>query len=69
MRMKALVSFASKEVSAVPGQEFSCSDELAEDLIRAKYAEPIEEKKNDNKSGDTNSTVPAAKGKRSRAKS
>lgn len=69
MRMKALVSFASKEVSAVPGQEFSCSDELAEDLIRAKYAEPTEEKKNDNKSGESNNTVPAAKGKRRSTKS
>jgi len=49
MRMKALVSFASKEISAVPGQEFSCSDELAEDLVKAKYAETIEEKK---KGGD-----------------
>lgn len=69
MRMKALVSFASKEISAVPGQEFSCSDELAEDLIKAKYAEPKEEKKNDNKSGDNDGTVPAAKGKRGRSKS
>ncbi len=77
MKLIALTSFASREVSAIPGQEFSCSDELAEDLIRAKLAKNIDNKKdasaevaeNEDKSGDDINAVPAAKRKRSRTKS
>ena len=43
MKIKALVSFACKEVSATPGQEYTCSDAIAEDLIRAGYAAAVEE--------------------------
>ena len=43
MKMRALKSFASREVAASLGQEFSCSEALAADLIRAKYAEPVAE--------------------------
>lgn len=43
MKMRALKSFASREVAASLGQEFSCSEILAADLIRAKFAEPIAE--------------------------
>ena len=43
MKIKALVSFASRELTAAPGQEYSCSDALAADLIRAGYAAAVEE--------------------------
>ena len=37
-RIKALVSFAARGLSAVPGQEYDCPDALAADVIRAGYA-------------------------------
>jgi hypothetical protein len=44
MRIKALKSFASKDIAPTPGQVFDCSDVLAKDLIDAGYAEKVEEK-------------------------
>lgn len=41
MRLRATVSFVGK-ASATKGQEFSCSEEIGEDLIRAGYAEKVE---------------------------
>ena len=43
MRVKALKSFATKEIAPSPGQVFDCSDDLANDLIAAKYAVRVEE--------------------------
>ena len=43
MRMKALKSFASREVAAAPGQVFTCSEALAADLIQAKFAQLTED--------------------------
>lgn len=38
IRLRALISFACKEVAPSPGQIFDCSDDLAKDLIAANYA-------------------------------
>ena len=43
MRLKALLSFATRDFSMAPGQEFECSECLAEDLLAAKYAVKVEE--------------------------
>lgn len=83
MEIKALCSFATLSFSAAPGQVYTCSEELAEDLIRAGYAvkagkepekKPVENKEeqkeeNDDQRSDNGNAVPAAPRKRSRAKS
>lgn len=38
MKLKAIISFAGKEVSAIPGQEFDCPNDIAADLIKCGYA-------------------------------
>jgi len=43
MIIKALKSFACKEIAPSPGQVVNCSDDLASDLISAGYAERVEE--------------------------
>jgi hypothetical protein len=43
MRIKALTSFACKEVAPSPGQVVDCSDDLALELIAAKYAVRVDE--------------------------
>ena len=39
--IKALTAFASLTYSAASGQEITCSDEFAEDMIRAGYAAEV----------------------------
>ena len=39
--IKALVAFAGPEYAASSGQELTCSDEFAADMIRAGYAVEI----------------------------
>lgn len=55
MKLKAKVSFAGRTVSAGMGQEFNCPDDVAEDLIRAGYAEKVvqDEGKSDNHDGNS----------------
>lgn len=44
-KITALVAFAGLNYSAGPGQEITCSDEFAADMIRAGYAVASEEDK------------------------
>ncbi len=44
MKVRALISFASTEVTLAPGQEAEISNEVAKDLIACGYVEVIEKK-------------------------
>ena len=43
MKIRAKTTFAGIDYSASEGAVFTVPDEIAEDLIRADYAEPAEE--------------------------
>lgn len=46
MKAKAIVSFAGVKYSAIPGQEIEIAEkEVYDDLLRARYVEPVKEEK------------------------
>ena len=65
MKIMAKTSFAGLTFSAVEGQVIDLPDNIARDLIRAKYAEAVKDEDKRNNTGDD--TEPAPR-KRSSAK-
>ena len=53
MKITAKVSFSGLEFSAIPGQVLDLPENIAEDLIRAGYAEGSNEDKRSNAGTDT----------------
>ena len=65
MDIRAKTSFAGRNYNAVEGQVLNLPDSIAQDLIRAGYAEAVENEDKRNNDGDD---IVPAKRKRSSAK-
>ena len=65
MKVKAKISFAGNAFSAIKGQVIDLPDKIAQDLIRADYAEAVKDEDKRSNAGDDTKPV---KGKRSSAK-